>query len=161
MLSYKLKLRGAVVGACTAALVVGSGLLAVPAQAGGPTAAAAVRAPQLTRVELKVETFFRHYRDAVEGQRAQTPREVEEEYLTTDLITKLDAYAKANEVDPVFRGQNIPASWDVKAGDSSAGHTTVILTESFDGSPSQDVWYQVRLSDLVIDGLQDPPAASS
>ncbi|MBC3844416.1 hypothetical protein GXW82_42645 [Streptacidiphilus sp. 4-A2] len=133
------------VGACTAALLACSGQLAVPAQAASDPV-------------QQVNAFFSQYRSAVQGQGGLTPHQVEEEYLTPDLITQLDAYARTHNADPVFRAQNIPASWSVRYGDSGAGHTTVILTENWAGGTSTDVWYQVRIATLVIDGLEDPPA---
>ncbi|WP_344439962.1 hypothetical protein [Kitasatospora nipponensis] len=43
---------------------------------------------------------------------------------------------------------------------SADGHATVVLTEAkADGTGARDVRYQVRLGDLVIDGLTDTPAA--
>jgi hypothetical protein len=145
-MSHRTKLRTAVVGACTAALLAGSSLLTLPVQAE-------------SRAEAQVNAFFSQYRDAVLGQNPnQDPREVEEEFLTPDLITQLDAYAKANDADPVFRAQNVPDSWSLSYQGSGAGHSTVILSEYWAGGPRQDVWYQVRLANLVIDNLQDPPA---
>jgi hypothetical protein len=145
-MSHRTKLRTAVVGACTAALLTGSSLLTLPVQAE-------------SRAEAQVNAFFSQYRDAVLGQNPnQDPREVEEEFLTPDLITQLDAYAKANDADPVFRAQNVPDSWSLSYQGSGAGHSTVVLTENWAGGPSQDVWYQVRLPNLIIDNLQDPPA---
>ncbi|MGV9267577.1 hypothetical protein ACWDRR_23295 [Kitasatospora sp. NPDC003701] len=159
-MSYRSKLRGVVVGACTAALVAGSGLLALPVQADSRAAsAAALRAPQASRAEVQVNAFFSQYRSAVLGQNPnQNPREVRQEFLTPELDTALDTWAADNQADPVFRAQNVPANWSVAYGGSGAGHSTVILTEYWRDGSTTTVWYQVRLSDLRINDLKNAPA---
>lgn len=126
-----------------------AGLLAAPADA----------APRQTRAEDQVNTFFSQYRDAVLGPNPSTePGRVRHEFLTTELNNELDAWADSHQADPVFRSQNVPNAWSVRYEGSGAGHSTVVLTEQWAAGDSTDVWYQVRLADLVIDGLQDPPA---
>ncbi len=126
-----------------------AGLLTVPAQA----------APDLTRPERQVNAFFSQYREAVLGQNPdQDPTEVRNEFLTPDLNQSLDQWAAENNADPVFRGQNVPTGWSVRYAGSGGGHSTVILTEQWGDGSTQDVWYQVQLADLRIDGLEDPPA---
>ncbi|WP_051970641.1 hypothetical protein [Kitasatospora azatica] len=80
------------------------------------------------------------------------------EFLTPQLNTELDQWAAVHDADPVFRAQSVPTDWSVAYGGSGAGHSTVILTEYWAGGGHTDVWYQLRLADLRIDGLQDPPA---
>ncbi|MDH6116177.1 hypothetical protein [Kitasatospora sp. GAS204B] len=126
-----------------------AGLLAAPAHA----------VPQRTRAEDQVNAFFGQYRDAVLGQTPnQDPLEVRQEFLTTELNNELSQWATSHQADPIFRAQNGPNDWSVKDEGSGAGHTTVILTEDWAGGKTTVVWYQVRLADLRIDGLQDPPA---
>ncbi|WP_405020803.1 hypothetical protein OHV05_31950 [Kitasatospora sp. NBC_00070] len=149
-MSHSTKLRGAVVTACTTALLTGSALLSAPSQA---------QAGLQTRAEKQVNAFFGQYRDAVLGQNPnQDPTEVRQEFLTPGLNTELDRWADDHQADPVFRAQNVPDDWSVAYAGSGAGHSTVILTEKWRDGSTTDVWYQVRLAGLRIDGLQDPPA---
>ncbi|QMU66993.1 hypothetical protein [Streptacidiphilus sp. P02-A3a] len=124
-----------------------SGLYATPAQADPPS-----------RGQLQVDAFFSQYLTAVNGQNQdQTPVDVRNEFLTAQLNQQLDQYQQTHNADPVFRAQNTPVSWSTQYGGSGAGHTTVILTENWAGGQHTQVWYQVELSDLTIDGLEDPP----
>ncbi|MGW7137724.1 hypothetical protein [Streptomyces xanthophaeus] len=52
----------------------------------------------------------------------------------------------------------MPTSYSTAEGASTATHTKIILTENWADGTSQQVWHQVRLSDLLIDGLTDAPA---
>ncbi|MGW7029892.1 hypothetical protein ACWGFX_22365 [Streptomyces xanthophaeus] len=52
----------------------------------------------------------------------------------------------------------MPTSCSTAEGASNATHTKIILTENWADGTSRQVWYQVRLSDLLIDGLTDAPA---
>lgn len=131
-----------------ASLLALTGLCATPAHA-----------DQLSRGQLQVDAFFSQYLTAVNNQNQdQTPVDVRDEYLTAQLNQRLDQYQQTHDADPVFRAQNTPVSWSTKYGGSGAGHTTVILTENWGSGQSTQVWYQVELSDLTIDGLEDPPA---
>jgi hypothetical protein len=124
-----------------------TGLLATPAHA-------------QTRAEQQVESFFSQYRDAVLGEGGQSPLQVEKEFLTPELIAQLNAWAQANNADPVFRAQDVPSNWSLKDNGSGAGHTSVIVSEAFGsggGGSSKDVWYELRLADLIVNNLQDPP----
>jgi hypothetical protein len=113
-----------------------------------------------SRAEAQVNAFFSQYRDAVLGRNPnQDPLEAREEFMTPELNAELDQWAADHDADPVFRAQNVPVGWSVAYGGSGAGHTTVILTEDWAGGGHTDVWYQVRLDNLRIDGLEDPPAA--
>ncbi|PYC66775.1 hypothetical protein C7C46_30910 [Streptomyces tateyamensis] len=111
-----------------------------------------------SRAEAQVNAFFGQYRDAVLGQNPnQDPTDVREEFMTSELNTELDQWAADHDADPVFRAQNVPSGWSVAYGGSGAGHSTVILTEYWAGGGHTDVWYQVRLDTLRIDGLEDAP----
>ncbi len=122
-------------------------------------AAAPAHAAQLSRGQQQVDAFFSQYLTAVSGQnKDETPVDVRNEYLTAQLNQQLDQYQQSHNADPVFRAQNTPVSWSTQYGGSGAGHTTVILTENWGSGQSTKVWYQVELSNLTIDGLEDPPA---
>ncbi len=111
---------------------------------------------------MQVNAFFSQYRDAVLGQNPnQDPIEVRQEFLTSELNTRLDKWAATHDADPIFRAQNVPTDWSVAYGGSGAGHTTVILTENWGDGSTTKVWYQVRLADLRINDIQDPPAPAS
>ncbi|GAB2690567.1 hypothetical protein [Kitasatospora kifunensis] len=132
-------------------LLAFAGLCAVPAHAAAPR--------RLSNAQQQVDAFFSQYLTAANGQNQdQTPLDVRDEYLTAQLNQQLDQYQQTHNADPVFRAQNIPAGWSTQYGGSGAGHTTVILTENWGSGQQTQVWYQVELSDLVIDGLQDAPA---
>jgi hypothetical protein len=131
-----------------ATLLAVTGLSAAPAQA-----------DQLSRGQQQVDSFFSQYLTAVNGQNQdETPVDVRNEYLTAQLNQQLDQYQQTFDADPVFRSQNVPVSWSTQYGGSGAGHTTVILTENWGSGQSTQIWYQVDLSDLVIDGLQAQPS---
>ncbi|AUG76636.1 hypothetical protein CFP65_1759 [Kitasatospora sp. MMS16-BH015] len=131
------------------------------ALAGSTILPATSPAQAASRAEVQVNAFFSQYRDAVLGQNPnQDPLEVREEFMTPELNTRLDRWAEARDADPVFRAQNVPVGWSVAYGGSGAGHTTVILTEDWSGGGHTDVWYQVRLDNLRIDGLEDPPQST-
>ncbi|MFI9099774.1 hypothetical protein ACIGXA_04560 [Streptomyces fildesensis] len=157
------KLRGAVIGACTAALVVGSGLLTLPAQAQAHSqqAVSAATARMTSRADMQVASFFQDYQDAVEGHQhdGKTPPQIREEYMTTELDDALGTWSSEHKLDPVLRKNEMPKTWSTTESTSTATHTKIIITENWADGTSQDVWYQVRLSDLVIDDLSDPTPA--
>lgn len=160
---HRTKLRGAVIGACTAALVVGSGLLTLPAQAQAHSqqAVSTATARMTSRADMQVASFFQDYQDAVQGiQRdGKSPLQIREEYMTTELDDALTTWGSDHQTDPVLRAQNLPKTWSTTESTSTATHTKIIITENWADGTSQDVWYQVRLSDLVIDDLADPTPA--
>ncbi|MCM2421134.1 hypothetical protein [Streptomyces sp. RKAG293] len=162
---HRTKLRSAVIGACTAALVVGAGLFILPAQAQAQApsqqAVSAATARMSSRAEMQVASFFQDYQDAVQGieHGGKTPVQVREEYLTTELDDALTAWASEHQTDPVLRKQELPKTWSTTESTSTATHTKIIITERWADGTSQDVWYQVRLSDMVIDSLTDPTPA--
>ncbi|WP_045305495.1 hypothetical protein [Saccharothrix sp. ST-888] len=133
---------------------------AVPSAAAAAPAVGEASAPasskRVSLAEARVDTFFKQYRSAVLGRNAQQARQVRAQYLSADLNRRLDAWAAAHDADPVFRAQNVPQSWFVRYGGSGAGSSTVVLTESWGGGNSRDVWYAVRLSDVLITDLADP-----
>ncbi|GHI86045.1 hypothetical protein [Streptomyces xanthophaeus] len=153
------QLRTAAIGACTAALLAGSGLLALPVQAQGQQPAAAASA-RTGRAEMQVASFFQEYEFATEGKQGEgkSNLQLREEFLTTELDEALTVWGSEHQADPVFREQEMPKSYSTAEGASTATHTRIILTENWADGTSQQVWYQVRLSDLLIDGLTDAPA---
>ncbi|WP_033825590.1 hypothetical protein [Kitasatospora sp. MBT63] len=163
-MSHRTKLRSAVAAAaCCAALMAGTTLLASPAQAGSRPAAApaAAVAHRQTRPEAQVTLFFSDYRDAVLQQHSEgkSTVDVRKEYLTPELDDALTEWSATHQKDPVFRSQNVPNGCTWRTADTSPeGHSTVILTQTWDDGTTTDVWYQVRLDGLLIDGLTDPPA---
>ncbi|MFF1796914.1 hypothetical protein ACFVXQ_22310 [Kitasatospora sp. NPDC058263] len=153
-MSYRTKLRGVVVGACAVTLLASSSLLTLPAQAQDWS----------SRSEQQVASFFQDYLDATEGRQhdGKSPLEVREEYLTIELDEALTAWGSDHQTDPVLRAQKLPKTWSTTESDSTPTHTKIIVTENWADGTSQNVWYQVRLTDLVIDSLEDPtPVAAS
>ncbi|MGH4031906.1 hypothetical protein ACQB60_23575 [Actinomycetota bacterium Odt1-20B] len=135
----------------------------------GPLAATATAAPlpQLPgsgasfRAEspaaTQVDAFFGAYRRASLGGVEETPEEVRHLYLDPELDVRLTDWAAEHDADPVFRAQNIPDSWSVATLTSDEDTETVVLTEHWGDGSTTTVWYTVRLADLVIVGLTDPP----
>ncbi|WP_147409068.1 hypothetical protein [Kitasatospora xanthocidica] len=146
----------------TAALLAVGGLAAAPAQAAVAAPAPVVAGAQVraaTPAAQQVLTFLSAYRDAVEGGGGtESPRQVREQYLSPYLNYRLDQWAMRNDADPVFRAQNVPASWSAQQVKEEEGYASVRLTEFWSGGGSQDVWYTVRLTDLRIFDLGDQPA---
>ncbi|MEV7783004.1 hypothetical protein [Kitasatospora sp. NPDC088351] len=153
-------MRAALAGA--AALLAIGGLIAAPAQA----LALPAGTPGVSRVEVRagtpaahqVVTFFEEYRRAVLGESGETPQAVRERFLSPHLNFRLDAWANEHDADPVFRAQNVPENWSVQQVNEEYGFASVRLTELWGGGGSQDVWYTVRLTDLLIVELNDQPA---
>ncbi|MFD9633005.1 hypothetical protein [Streptomyces violascens] len=111
------------------------------------------------RAEDQVNAFFSQYRKAMEGPHPRDDAlEVRENFMTTGLNCTLDEWATQHGADPVFRAQNVPDSWSAAYEGSGMGHSTVILTEYWKNGGHTDVWYQIRLRDLAIDGLEDAPS---
>jgi len=145
-MSYRTKLRGAVVSSCTATLLAGSGLIALPAQAE-------------PRPTAQVATFFSAYVDAVTGNSSQSPLEVREEYLSTALNTELTLWASTHETDPIYRKNEPEKSFSTTGQAAGAlGTTDVYLTMRYEDGTSLNVAYTVRDSDLEITGLRDTPS---
>ncbi|MGW4381944.1 hypothetical protein [Kitasatospora sp. NPDC004531] len=112
----------------------------------------------LTAAEDRVNRFFTDYRNAILHGAPEAARMVRLKYLTKDLNDRLDQWAAEYDADPVFRAQNVPASWTLAQGGSGAGHTTVLLTERWADGSTIPVEYQLRLPDLVIDDLENAPS---
>lgn len=140
-----------------AVLLTAAPLSASAFAADAPTTPAATAAER-SRAEVRVGTFLHDYRQAVLHKGDRTPAQVRAHYLTHELDRRLGTWARLHDADPVFRAQNVPASWSTRTEGSGAGHTTVIVTEHWRGGAKRDVWYQVRLEDLTISDLEDPPA---
>ncbi|MFF4321378.1 hypothetical protein [Streptomyces sp. NPDC001568] len=159
-MSHRTSLRHLVIGACTAALAAGSGLLALPAQAETGQAPAAVAA-RATRAELAVDHFVNQYVFAIQGTQSEGKDSltIRKELLTAELDEALTVWGSEHQTDPVFRYNAVPKeSKVVTAGTTIEGHEKVIVTETFEDGTVKDVWYQVNLATMVIDGLQDPTA---
>ncbi|MFJ8749145.1 hypothetical protein ACIREO_07400 [Streptomyces sp. NPDC102441] len=153
-----MKLRPTLAALAAAAVVLvtaPAGQVAAHEPASSPGVGAVLRE---TRAEAQVDTFFLAYRQAVLGQGDRTPHEVRARYLAPELDSRLDAWAAQHGADPVFRAQNVPADWSLRYEGSGAGHATVVVTEKWGSGATQDVWFAVRLADLVIGDLKDPPA---
>ncbi|MFE6750230.1 hypothetical protein ACFVGM_30565 [Kitasatospora purpeofusca] len=160
--SAKLR-RALATAACTAALMSGTVLLGAPAQAGSTavTAPAATASHRATRPESQIAQFYSDYRDAVLGQHSEglNTFDIRKAYLTPALDEALTTWGSEHQADPVFRRQDVPNSATWRTADTSPeGHSTVVLTQTFGDGTTNDVWYQVRLDNLLIDGLTDPPA---
>ncbi|MGW7345026.1 hypothetical protein [Streptomyces sp. NPDC054854] len=156
-MSYRSSLRSLVVGACTAALVAGSGLLALPVQAETHRAPSATAA-RATRAELAVSDFWQKYWDATNGQHSEGKNtfDVRKEFLTAELDEALTVWGSDHQLDPVFRSKELPKEAKIVTAGENAGHEKVVVTQSFEDGTTQDIWYQVNLATMIIDGLTDP-----
>ncbi|WTW93051.1 hypothetical protein OG216_06520 [Streptomycetaceae bacterium NBC_01309] len=153
-----------------ATIAVASGLL-LGAAAAAPALAASGSPPgvahshpasdgQTHRVDVvqRVTAFWDQYKSAVLGTNpVMNPEEVRGEFLTPELNAELDAWAEANQADPVFRAQNVPADRTVRYEGSGAGYASVVVTQHWGDGSTNDVWYRVPLDGSRIAGLQDPP----
>ncbi|MEU7600352.1 hypothetical protein AB0B78_21685 [Streptomyces sp. NPDC040724] len=165
-MSHRPILRSLVIGACTAALVAGSGLLTLTAQAEGrPAAASTVTSARTeTRAELKVIEFWEQYYDAANGWHSEGKDTfaVRKEFLTAELDEALTVWGSDHQTDPVLRSKELPEEATIVTAGAGAGvdagHEKVVVTQTFENGTSQDVWYQVNLETMIIDGLQDPTA---
>ncbi|MFB7054361.1 hypothetical protein ACFCXT_14725 [Streptomyces vinaceus] len=157
-MSYRTSLRSLVIGACTAALVAGSGLLTLPAQA-EPHATPAASAARATRAELTVGEFWQQYRDATRAEHSEGKDTVvvRQEFLSATLDAALTDWGAEHQLDPIFRSQEIPTYAKIATADEDAGHEKVVLTESFADGTTKKQWYQVNTSSMLIDGLTDAP----
>ncbi|MFJ3724072.1 hypothetical protein ACIPYQ_16070 [Streptomyces sp. NPDC090045] len=161
-------LRSLVIGACTAALMAGSGLLTLTAQAEGRPAASAstavAPARKATRAELKVIEFWEQYYDAANGwhSKGKDTFAVRKDFLTTELDEALTQWGSDHQTDPVLRSKELPKEATIVTAGAgaglNAGHEKVVVTQTFENGTTQDVWYQVNLETMIIDGLQDPTA---
>ncbi|MCX4778058.1 hypothetical protein [Streptomyces sp. NBC_01264] len=156
-MSYRPRLRSALIGACTAALLAGPGLLALPAQAESPQAPAAA-SRMSTRPEMQVMTFLGDYRDAVLGQHSEgkSTADVRKDFLTSGLDGSLYDWGAANQKDAIFRTNELPSGWSAVEQEQANGHAKVVLTQTFENGTTSEVCYQVNLDGLLIDGLTDP-----
>ncbi|WP_433544054.1 hypothetical protein ACQPZG_02315 (plasmid) [Streptomyces sp. CA-294286] len=105
----------------------------------------------------EVNRFFKAYRHAVLGVGTRTPEAVRTAHLTKELDARLTEWAAQNHADPVLRAQNVPKDWKVRAHSTTAGTSTVVVTQIWAGAPDTQVRYTVRRSDLKIINLTDPP----
>ncbi|CAM5641505.1 hypothetical protein SAVIM338S_06284 [Streptomyces avidinii] len=160
-MSFRPTLRTTVTGACAAALLAGSALLALPAQAESRQSPMTASVHREERAEAEVSEFFQQYLDAaVNGNHKDglSPSAVRQEFLTPALDQALDAWEGEHAVNPVFRRNESIKSWTTAYKGLLNGHLTVDLTERWkDGSPNTVVRYTLT-NDLKIDGLTDAPA---
>ncbi|AWZ06795.1 MULTISPECIES: hypothetical protein [unclassified Streptomyces] len=158
-MSYRprLRLRSALIGACTAALLAGSGLLALPAQAESPSAPAAA-AQRDTRPEAQALTFLGYYTDAYNGihPEGKNRTDVREKYLTKELDTTLTNWAFENQKDPIFRRNEVPKFIDAKEASQANGKAKVVATYSWENGTSSQIWLTVDTNTMDIEGLTDP-----
>ncbi|WP_405019963.1 hypothetical protein OHV05_27025 [Kitasatospora sp. NBC_00070] len=161
-MSYRPRLRTAVIGTCAAALLAGSGLLALPAQAENLKAPAAVTDLRSTRPEQAVASFVGDYWQAVRDGAVMvfgeslTADKVREHYLSTELNDALTQWGFDHQVDPIFRKEALPKSYSWAEAGQADGNTKVVLTETWDDDTTTDVWYTVNTKDLTITGITDP-----
>ncbi|MFE4863122.1 hypothetical protein [Streptomyces sp. NPDC056670] len=157
-MNYRPALHTVVIGACTTALVVGAGLLTLPAQAHSQQAPSTAGTRLSSRAEMHVGEFFQEYLDAVDHiqHEGKNTFEIRKEYLSTELDDALTVWGSEHQLDPVVRAQNPPKTWSTAEDTSTPTHTKIILTENWADGTSTKIWYQVRLSDLVIDSLTGP-----
>ncbi|MEU8134776.1 hypothetical protein [Streptodolium elevatio] len=158
------KMRKAATIAVASGLLLGAGA-AAPALAvsGSPPGvahshqASGPRADEAGVVH-RVTAFWDQYKSAVLGTNpVMNPAEVRGEFLTPELNAELDAWAEANQADPVFRAQNVPADRTVRYEGSGMGYASVVVTQYWGDGSTNDVWYRVPLDGSRIAGLQDPP----
>ncbi|MEU9162533.1 hypothetical protein AB0D29_19935 [Streptomyces sp. NPDC048424] len=160
-MSHRPVLRSLVIGACTAALMAGSGMLTLTAQAEGrPAASAGVAPARMTRAELTVIDFWEQYYDATTGYHGEGKGTlaVRREHLTAELDEALGQWSSDHQADPVFRSRELPTEAAIVTAGAGvdAGHEKVVVTQTFENGTTQDVWYQVNLETRTIDVLQDP-----
>lgn len=158
-MTKQLRLFRGLAVAVSAVAVMGAGPLAgttaaapVPRLAG---AGATVRAESAAAAQ--VDAFFGAYRRASLGGGEETPEEVRRLYLDPALDAQLTDWAAEHDADPVFRAQNIPDSWTVATRTTDEETETVALTERWEDGTATTLWYTVRLADLLIVGITDPP----
>ncbi|CAM5641464.1 hypothetical protein SAVIM338S_06283 [Streptomyces avidinii] len=154
---YRPRLRAALIGACTAALLAtGSGLLALPAQAEGLQAAPAATAARADSAsETTVRNFFTEYVQAEKEEHPGRldPTQVREKYLTPALESALSTWEDREQTDAIFRRNDVPTSWSVVETGTADGHAKLTLTETWGNGSTTDVRYEVDLASQKIDGL--------
>ncbi|MDD9381492.1 hypothetical protein M8Z33_33560 [Streptomyces sp. ZAF1911] len=156
-MSYRPRLRSAVIGACTAALLAGSGLLALPAQAASPqaTAASVLRS---TSSERTIDAFVQEYIYAVGASHSEglSPEQVREKYLSKELDEALTTWGSDQQKNPIFRREESPKAFDrVETGQADGG-AKVVTTYTWEDGTKSDVWFTVGVDSQIITGLTDP-----
>ncbi|MER7042483.1 hypothetical protein [Streptomyces microflavus] len=159
---YRPRFRSVTIGACAVALLAGSVLFSVPAQAQSrQSAVTATTVRMQTRAEAQVADFYQQYLDAVRQEHSEghDTFTVRKEFLTPELDDALTTWGSEHQVDPILRREEFPTSWSLTDKGEADGHATVLLTQRWaDGTADTNLLYQVRLDTLQIDGLADAPA---
>ncbi|WP_436770813.1 hypothetical protein [Yinghuangia sp. YIM S09857] len=162
------RMRKAATIAVASGLLLGAGA-AAPALAASGSPPGAVHSHHLSDTSTdtqsrqpgvvhRVSAFWDQYKSAVLGTNpVMNPEEVRGEFLTPELNAELDAWAEANQADPVFRAQNVPVDRTVRYEGSGMGYASVVVTQYWEDGSANDVWYRVPLDGSRIVGLQDPP----
>ncbi|GAA4856872.1 hypothetical protein [Kitasatospora terrestris] len=116
----------------------------------GPAAAEAAGCGQDAAL---VGEFVAAYRDAVLGLggTGRTPSEVRALYLTPELNARLDAWAAAHRLDPVFRAADPPDAWRTGCAGGA-----VLVVEEWRRGGTLPVRYTVRAADRSITGIGGP-----
>lgn len=156
-MSYRPRLRTALIGACTAALLAGSGLLSLPAQAESLRAPAAA-AQRPTSSERTIDSFVQEYIYAVNGTQSEglNPEQVREKYLSKELDEALTVWGSEPQKNPIFRREAQPKTFDRVETGQADGNAKVVTTYTWEDGTTSDVWFTVGVASQVITGLTDP-----
>lgn len=149
----------ALAAAAVAALAASGALAATPAVAATGShhgAASAVRAADQSLAEQRVDALLSDYKAAIDSGDPAAPEQVRASYLTAECNARLHAWEDSEHADGVFQAQNIPVSWTTRYEGSGAGHTSVAVVFDWGGGHTSEVWYQMRLSDLLVSGVEVP-----
>ncbi|MER6198114.1 hypothetical protein ABT234_12215 [Streptomyces sp. NPDC001586] len=156
-MSYRPRLRSAVIGACTAVLLAGSGLLALPVQAESPQAPAAA-ALKSTSSERTADSFIQEYIWAVQGSHNEglDSYKVRAKFLSKELDEALTQWGSDHQSDPVYRRNEGPKTYSLSETGQANGNAKVIVTYSWENGTSSDIWLTIGVDSQVITGLTDP-----
>lgn len=155
-MSYRPRLRGAVIGACTAALLAGSGLLALPVQAASSQVSAAV-AQRSTPSETTSAAFVQEYIWAIGGSHPDglDHLKVREKFFSKELDAALFAWEGEHKTNPVFRRDDEPKSYALWEKSQENGDAKVLVTYTWPDDTTSDIWLTIGLASQVITGLAD------
>ncbi|MFB6521553.1 hypothetical protein [Streptomyces sp. NPDC056401] len=156
-MTFRPRLRNTVIGACTAVLLAGSGLLALPAQAASPQAPAAA-AQRSTSSERTIDSFVQEYIYAIGASHSEglSPADVRKRYLSTGLDEALSQWEFDHKANPVFRREESPKTFDRVETGQADGNAKVVTTYTWEDGTTSDVWFTVGVDSQIITGLTDP-----